>query len=127
MNDACQPGTVNEQARDGWFAAPVTTIEGALLETEGLGSKKLSIKDNLHQVVAGVFQPKPIVDTIKEEEKYGNHGDKFYNAGRAVVGGAENISNFINSAIEVPQSIIRKIARAASEKLNNFGGRLIGL
>lgn len=47
------------------------------------------------------FQPKPVVDTIKEEEKYGNHGDKFYNVGRAVVSGAEGVSNFVNSVLEV--------------------------
>ncbi|KAL0852220.1 hypothetical protein ABMA28_000438 [Loxostege sticticalis] len=120
-------GTVNEQGGNGWFAPPVTTLEGALLETEGIGSKKISVKDNLHQVVAGLFQPKPVVDTIKEEEKYGNHGDKFYNVGRAVVSGAEGVSNFVNSVLEVPGSIIKKIARATSEKLNNLGGRLIGL
>ncbi|XP_049884962.1 uncharacterized protein LOC126379963 [Pectinophora gossypiella] len=111
----------------GIFANPVSTRERALLETEGWGSKTLSIKENLHNVVAGIFQPKPIVDTIKEEEKYGNSGDKFYAAGRAVVGGAEGVSNLVNSVLEVPGNIFRKITRAASEKLNNLGGRLIGL
>lgn len=48
-----------------------------------------------------MFQPKPIVDTISEEEKYGNSGDKFYSAGKAIVGGAEGISNLVNSALEV--------------------------
>lgn len=47
------------------------------------------------------FQPKPIVDTISESEKYGNTGDKFYTAGKSIVGGAEGISNFVNSALEV--------------------------
>ena len=41
------------------------------------------------------------MDTISEEEKYGNSGDKFYVAGKALVGGAEGISNFVNSALEV--------------------------
>ncbi|XP_072931100.1 uncharacterized protein [Epargyreus clarus] len=111
----------------GAFSAPVTTLEGALLETEGLGSKTLSVKENVQGVVAGLFQPQPIVDTIKEEEKYGNDGDKFYSTGRALIGGATTVSNFVNSILEVPGTIIRKITRAATEKLNNLGGKLIGL
>ncbi|CAG4942084.1 unnamed protein product [Colias eurytheme] len=97
------------------------------LEYEGLGSKTLSVKENVQHVAAGLLQPKPIVDTIKEEEKYGNDGDKFASAGRAIVGGAESISNFINSLIAVPGSILRSITRTASEKLNAFGGKLVGL
>ncbi|CAK1588226.1 unnamed protein product [Parnassius mnemosyne] len=111
----------------GLFSAPVTTLEGALLEREGLGSKTLSVKENVQGIVAGLFQPKPIVDTIKEEEKYGNSGDKFYSAGRAIVSGAEGVSNIFNSVLEIPGSIIKKITRAATEKLNNLGGKLIGL
>ncbi|CAH2035236.1 unnamed protein product, partial [Iphiclides podalirius] len=111
----------------GLFSAPVTSIEGALLETEGIGSKTLSVKENVQNVVAGLFQPKPIVDTIQEHEKYGNNGDKFYSAGRAIVGGAEGVSNLVNSILEVPGTIFRTITRAATEKLNNFGGKLIGL
>lgn len=41
------------------------------------------------------------MDTIKEEDKYGNNGDKFYSAGRAIVNGAENVSNFVNTVLEV--------------------------
>ncbi|XP_026499316.2 uncharacterized protein LOC113403089 [Vanessa tameamea] len=117
-------GAVNDR---GIFSPPYTKLEGALLESEGYGSKTLSIKENAQNIVAGILQPKPIVDTIREEDKYGNDGDKFRNAGRAIVGGAEGISNFINSILEVPGKIIKSITRAASEKLNNIGGKLIGL
>lgn len=41
------------------------------------------------------------MDTIREEEKYGNDGDKFYSAGKAIVNGASNVSTFVNSALEV--------------------------
>lgn len=41
------------------------------------------------------------MDTIREEEKYGNTGDKFYGTGRSIVGGAEGISNLVNSLIAV--------------------------
>lgn len=54
-------------------------------------------------LVIWCFQPKPIVDTIQEEEKYGNTGDKFYAAGRAIVGGASGVSNLVNSVLEVGQ------------------------
>ncbi|XP_038216855.1 uncharacterized protein LOC119835869 [Zerene cesonia] len=104
------------------------TKDGSIhLESEGLGSKTLSVKENIQHVAAGLLQPRPIVDTIKEEDKYGNTGDKFASAGRAIVGGAESISNFVNSLIAVPGSILRSITRAASEKLNAFGGKLVGL
>lgn len=53
------------------------------------------------QFVAGIFNRKPIVDTIQEHEKYGNNGDKYRNIGVAVVNGFEGLSNFLNSAVEV--------------------------
>ncbi|XP_075991237.1 uncharacterized protein LOC142986599 [Anticarsia gemmatalis] len=117
----------NSLSEGGIFSAPVTTRESALQEVEGYGSKTLSVKENLEGYVAGIFQPKPIVDTISESEKYGNTGDKFYTAGKAIVGGAAGFSNFVNSVLEVPGSIFRSITRAATEKLNNLGGKLIGL
>lgn len=40
----------------GVFSPPVTALEHALLEQEGFGSQKLSIKDNFHGFVAGLFQ-----------------------------------------------------------------------
>ncbi|KAJ8737116.1 hypothetical protein PYW07_000387 [Mythimna separata] len=119
--------TLNAKATSGVFYAPVPTLESAVEETEGYGSKTLSFKENIQGIVAGFFQPQPIVDTIREEDKYGNSGDKFYSAGKALVGGAEGVSNFVNSVLEVPGSVLKQIARAATEKLNNIGGKLIGL
>ncbi|XP_023945508.1 uncharacterized protein LOC112051179 [Bicyclus anynana] len=118
-------GSVNYGS--GLFSPTVTKLDGALLETEGIASKALSVKENVQNAVAGIFQPQPIVDTIKEEEKYGNSGDKFRDTGRAIVNGAEGISNFVNSILEVPSRIFRSITRAASEKLNNLGSKLVGL
>lgn len=46
-------------------------------------------------------QPKPLVDTIQEHEKYGNEGDKFLPVGRAIVNGYEGFSNFLNRLIDV--------------------------
>lgn len=42
-----------------------------------------------------------MVDTIREEEKYGNTGDKFNRFGRGVVTGVETVANLINSALNV--------------------------
>ena len=42
-----------------------------------------------------------MVDTIREEEKYGNTGDKFNRFGRAVVNGVEKMTNLVNSALNV--------------------------
>lgn len=41
----------------------------------------------------------PIVDTIKEEEKYGNDGDRPFD--RAIVNTVEKLSVFVNKVIEV--------------------------
>ncbi|VVC86254.1 uncharacterized protein LOC126979091 [Leptidea sinapis] len=124
-------GLVNSKSESigklGYFALPSYEVESAVMETEGFGSKKLSIKENIQHAAAGFLQPKPIVDTIKEEEKYGNNGDKFYKVGKAVVGGAEGISNFVNAIIAIPGSLISSITRSATAKLNNIGGKLVGL
>lgn len=45
------------------------------------------------------MQAVPIVDTIKEEEKYGNDGDRPWD--RAIVDTLEKVSIFVNKAIEV--------------------------
>lgn len=47
------------------------------------------------------IQAKPVVDTIQEHEKYGNEGDKFYGAGRALVNTFEGFANIVNKLIDV--------------------------
>lgn len=48
----------------GLLSAPVTTLEGALLETEGLGSKTLSVNENVQNLAAGIFQVSVIIVTF---------------------------------------------------------------
>lgn len=48
----------------------------------------------------------PILDTIKESDKYGNNGDKFDGISRTIVNGYEAFSNFLNTLIEVKTSSI---------------------
>jgi len=38
---------------------------------------------------------------MKEEEKYGNDGDKFNRIGRSFIGGVEKVSSMLTSALSV--------------------------
>jgi hypothetical protein len=41
------------------------------------------------------------VDTIREEEKYGNYGGNLSQVGRSFVTGVAKLTNFISSAVDV--------------------------
>ncbi|XP_076641244.1 uncharacterized protein LOC143352539 isoform X2 [Halictus rubicundus] len=73
------------------------------------------------------FRPTPLVDNIKEREKYGNNGDKFIGIGRALVSSLEGFSNFLNSVIELPKNTARKASRGLTDALNHVGARIVGL
>lgn len=78
-------------------------------------------------VLENLFKPTPIVDGIREEEKFGNYGDKFIGIGRALVGGFEGFSNFLNAVVDLPVNAAKKTSRGITEALNQIGARLIGL
>ncbi|XP_044729580.1 uncharacterized protein LOC123292931 [Chrysoperla carnea] len=109
------------------FNGPPTKIEYAAQENESIFSKKDSFYTGLHEALANIFQYKPIVDTIKEEDKYGNDGEKFRSIGKFVVGKAEGLSNFLNKAAEVPGQVFKAIVQTTNEKLNHLGGKIVGL
>ncbi|XP_026671300.1 uncharacterized protein LOC108627316 isoform X2 [Ceratina calcarata] len=71
--------------------------------------------------------PTPLVDGIKEQEKYGNSGDKFIGVGRALVSGYEGLSNFLNAVVDFPRNTFRQKSRELTEALNHVGARLVGL
>ncbi|XP_011702730.1 PREDICTED: uncharacterized protein LOC105458641 isoform X3 [Wasmannia auropunctata] len=73
------------------------------------------------------LMPKPLVDRIKNEEKYGNTGDKFSGIGRAFINGYENFSNFLNAVVDAPASIVKQTTLGVTKTLNDLGARLIGL
>jgi len=73
------------------------------------------------------LKPLPVVDVTREEDKYGNDGDKFNRIGRGLIGGVETVSNMLTSALSFPVDTAKKLSRTATEMLNNLGGRLIGL
>lgn len=57
--------------------------------------------DTIRQVLNSFLTPKPLVDRIKDQEKYDNTGDKFSGIGRAIVNGYESFSNFLNRLTDV--------------------------
>ncbi|XP_014205998.1 uncharacterized protein LOC106637634 isoform X1 [Copidosoma floridanum] len=81
----------------------------------------------LGALLENVLKPKPIVDGIKEEDKYGNQGDRFAGVGRALVNGFEGLSNLFNAVIELPINAAKKTSRNITEVLNQLGARLVGL
>ncbi|XP_025993780.1 uncharacterized protein LOC105201043 isoform X2 [Solenopsis invicta] len=83
--------------------------------------------DTVRQLLDSFLTPKPLVDRIKEEEKYGNTGDRFIGIGKAVVGGYENFSNFLNALVDFPVGVARQTSQGITHTLNNIGARFIGL
>ncbi|KDR19842.1 uncharacterized protein LOC110829571 [Zootermopsis nevadensis] len=78
-------------------------------------------------LLLSMLQPKPIVDTIREEDKYGNDGEQLGQVGRSIVGGVEKVTNFLSSAVDLPYDILKSFTRKATEKLNNIGSKIVGL
>lgn len=86
---------------------PPKTRETVRLETEAGQAllEKPKSQNPVSSFLESVLKPKPIVDSISEEEKYGNNGDKFIGVGRALVNGFEGLSNFLNAVVEVSVDI----------------------
>ncbi|XP_045478923.1 uncharacterized protein LOC123683954 [Harmonia axyridis] len=99
----------------------------AVLEQETLLSQVDSKYTNLQQAVANIYNPKPVVDTISEEDKYGNDGEKFKSVGRVLVNGYESFSNFLNALFEIPMEKAKQIGKQITANLNAIGGKLVGL
>jgi len=57
--------------------------------------------DNIRQILNNIVTPTPIVDGIKEEEKYGNTGDKFIGLGNMIVKGFVNLTNSLSTIVNV--------------------------
>ncbi|XP_029667307.1 uncharacterized protein LOC115237990 isoform X1 [Formica exsecta] len=83
--------------------------------------------DNIRQALNNIVTPTPIVDGIKEEEKYGNTGDTFIGFGRVFVKGFENLANTLSAIINIPYNAAKQTSRAATQILDQLGKRLIGL
>lgn len=86
---------------------PVTNIHSSARETVRLENETAQsffekpISKPIANVLDTFLKPTPLVDGIKEEEKYGNSGDKFIGIGRALVTGYQEFSNFLNALVDV--------------------------
>lgn len=131
---------------------PPKTRETVRLENEN-GQSLFEVKKNkpIEGILENFLMPKPLVDRISDDEKYGNAGDKFIGVGRALVNGFEGLSNIINKIIDVsvtlPQNLylfnlinnfcffdlqlpgraVKNSSRSLTSALNQVGGKLIGL
>ncbi|KAE8743097.1 hypothetical protein FOCC_FOCC011343 [Frankliniella occidentalis] len=120
------PGT----SHVGNLLAPLLETPNVYPETVSLSPQQNDPKKKSNAVqgiLLNILQPKPIVDSIREEDKYGNTGDRFAFVGRGVVAGFEGFSNILNKVLDFPFETAKKVSRSATEALNNLGSRLIGL
>ncbi|XP_049825719.1 uncharacterized protein LOC109598392 [Aethina tumida] len=99
----------------------------AILETESLTSQLDAKYTQLQQFAAGLYGPKPLVDTIQEHEKYGNDGDKLRSIGTFIIGKYEGLSNALNAAVDLPFQKAKQVGKTITTQLNAVGGKLIGL
>ncbi|XP_046743216.1 uncharacterized protein LOC124409565 isoform X1 [Diprion similis] len=107
---------------------PPTVRETVRLESEnGQGFLEKPKMSYIEGVLENFLRPTPLVDGIKESEKYGNSGDRFTGIGKAIVGGYEGFSNFLNAVVDFPVDAAKKTSRKLTETLNQFGARLVGL
>ncbi|XP_053973791.1 uncharacterized protein LOC128873864 isoform X1 [Hylaeus volcanicus] len=104
------------------------TREIVRLETErAQGFLERPVYKPITGILESLFRPTPLVDGIKEQEKYGNSGDKFIGIGRALVNSFEGFSNFLNAVVDLPRNAAKTTSRGITEALNHVGARLIGL
>ncbi|KAK1131092.1 hypothetical protein K0M31_017389 [Melipona bicolor] len=78
-------------------------------------------------ILESILSPTPLVDGLKEEEKYGNSGDKFIGIGQTLVNGFETFSNLLNAIIDFPRKTVKKTTEGITDVLNKVGARLVGL
>ncbi|KAL4127289.1 hypothetical protein QTP88_011466 [Uroleucon formosanum] len=109
---------------DAKYDEPTADDENKNNGTEDREKRQLSF---VQGKLLNFLKPLPVVDVTKEDEKYGNDGDKFNRIGRSFIGGVESVSNMLTSALSFPVDSAKKLSRSATEVLNNLGGRLIGL
>ncbi|XP_055534373.1 uncharacterized protein LOC129723904 [Wyeomyia smithii] len=101
--------------------------DNARKEVDNFPSNIYSKYDKVQKKVKDWFDTEPLIDHIHESEKYGNEGDQFYFITKPLVQLTEKMSNLTNKILAAPRTLFRSANKAVSEKLNNFGGSLVGL
>ncbi|XP_050511161.1 uncharacterized protein LOC114348211 isoform X2 [Diabrotica virgifera virgifera] len=102
----------------------------AVLELQSKESAPLQLDNKygtLQEFVARIFNPKPVVDTAQEYEKYGNDAATQNRIAHLFIGGVEGFSNVLNAAVEVPFIATKQFGKTLTTSLNTFGGKLVGL
>lgn len=112
---------------------PVTNTRPNARETVRLENESAQsfLEKPVPRPAAGLLEsflkPTPLVDGIKEQDKYGNTGDKFIGIGRALVNSFEGFSNFLNTIVDFPRNAAKTTSRGLTEALNHVGAKLVGL
>ncbi|XP_050582031.1 uncharacterized protein LOC126918325 [Bombus affinis] len=112
---------------------PVTNTRPNARETVRLENENAQsllekpISKPIANVLESFLNPTPLVDGIREEEKYGNSGDKFIGIGRTLVDGFEKFSNFLNGVVDFPRKTVKTSTQEITDFLNKIGARLVGL
>ncbi|KAL6265568.1 hypothetical protein P5V15_002364 [Pogonomyrmex californicus] len=83
--------------------------------------------DTIRQILDSVLTPKPLLDRTKEEEKYGNSGDKFIGVGRGIINFYEYLSNLANNILDFPVNAAKQASKGITRALNEIGAQLLGL
>ncbi|XP_039442082.1 uncharacterized protein LOC120422645 [Culex pipiens pallens] len=101
--------------------------DNAHKEVDNFPSNIYSKYDNTQKKAKDFFDTKPLLDTIRESDKYGNEGDHFYFITKPLVQITEKVSNSINKVLAAPRNLFRSATKSVSDKLNNVGAGLVGL
>ncbi|CAL7936920.1 unnamed protein product [Xylocopa violacea] len=116
---AAQPETPQEQT-------PLVREMAVLLNETDQAILEKPISKPITGLLESFLHRAPLVDTLKEEERYGNTG-RYTEIGRALVNGYEGFSNFLNSVIEIPRNAVQEKSRGITDMLRKVGQRLVGL
>ncbi|XP_017775918.1 PREDICTED: uncharacterized protein LOC108562175 isoform X2 [Nicrophorus vespilloides] len=101
--------------------------ERAAIERESKLSQLDSAYSYTQNFVGGLYNARPLVDTIQEHEKYGNNAEGPRRISTAIINGFDGISNVANALIDAPYDKARHLSRTATAALNSIGAKLVGL
>ncbi|KAI4463148.1 apontic [Holotrichia oblita] len=89
--------------------------------------KKDSSYSKTQFAAAKLLGVKPLVDTISENEKYGNEGGFQRYAATGFVNYIKALSNVINTIVELPFQKTERINRVGNAALDVLGSKIVGL
>lgn len=102
-------------------------IEYAVKEVEHPDSAIQTFYENKHRDYNNNAGRAPIIDRIKESDKFGNTGDQFLPLTRGIVNGFEFIANIINKSISGLQNAGTQTIKLTNEQLDQVGAKIVGL